>query len=545
MAVIQISKIQLRRGREQEEGIPQLASGELAWAVDTQKLFIGNGAVSEGSPQVGNTRILTEKDNIFELAQDYQYRENDTSIQTGLTTNYPVLRTLQQRLDEKVTNEEYGIYPNGLDQAANIQNAIDNLFLNPAYITRNNLRVTLEFLPGTYSISTTIFLPSNVTIVGAGIDKTVFQFTGLSQPVFRFINDSSTKTVRSTISSTTYINQPKNILLKGFTVTTGDPSVNGFKIDAVRDSIFEDIRIDGSYGDSGSNQSRGLDISALSSVVTTQRNQFVRMRFDGMKFSVHSKYDIRDNVFSNCEFINGFIGVLFGLDANLSSDGEEYGPRNNIISGCMFTNIDRQGIFVVNGYGNRSVTNNFINVGNDGGGNQNNETAIIRFDTNGNSSSDDIFDRRIMPYDTFNDLSSNNFNRAYVAEVQGKVHQEINSTNRVDLISSNIPIQFMRFPVDTDASIEISYLMKSTKTTAPQYNQVRKGKIHLVVDYLNIDLVQQHVRLVDEYEFVGEEFDDDNIIFTASINGGDVFVSYVNYNGSDTSMFEYSYRYLN
>ena len=264
-----------------------------------------------------------------------------------------------------------------------------------------------------------------------------------------------------------------------------------------------------------------------------------------MKFSVHSKYDIRDNVFSNCEFINGFIGVLFGLDANLSSDGEEYGPRNNIISGCMFTNIDRQGIFVVNGYGNRSVTNNFINVGNDGGGNQNNETAIIRFNTNGNSSSDDIFDRRIMPYDTFNDLSSNNFNRAYVAEVQGKVHQEINSTNRVDLISSNIPIQFMRFPVDTDASIEISYLMKSTKTTAPQYNQVRKGKIHLVVDYLNIDLVQQHVRLVDEYEFVGEEFDDDNIIFTASINGGDVFVSYVNYNGSDTSMFEYSYRYLN
>ena len=546
MAVIQISKIQLRRGKEQEEGIPQLASGELAWAVDTQKLFIGNGAVSEGSPQVGNTRILTEKDNIFELAQDYQYRENDTAIQTGLTTNYPVLRTLQQRLDEKVTNEEYGIYPNGLDQAANIQNAIDNLFLNPAYITRNNLRVTLEFLPGTYLISTTIFLPSNVTIVGAGINKTVFQFTGLSQPVFRFIADTSTKTSRQFIDDENKrIYQPKNIFLKGFTVQSGDPTVNGFQIETVRDSVFEDIKIVGSYGDSGSNQSKGLDISAFSSITTSERNHFVRMKFDGMKYGVYSTKDIRDNVFSNCEFVNGFIGVLFGPDT-LSSIGEEYGPRNNIIAGCMFTNIDRQGIFVVNGYGNRSVTNNFINVGNDRGGNQNNETAIIRFNTNGNSSSDDIFDRRIMPYDTFNDLSSTNFDRAYVAEVQGKVHQEINSTNRVNLGSSNIPIQFMRFPVDTDASIEISYLMKNTKTTAPQYNQVRKGKIHLVVDYLNIDLVQQHVRLVDEYEFVGEEFDDDNIIFTASINGGDVFVSYVNYNGgSDTSMFEYSYRYLN
>jgi len=545
MAVIQISKIQLRRGREQEEGIPQLASGELAWAIDTQKLFIGNGAVSEGAPQVGNTRILTEKDNIFQLAQDYQYREDDTAIQTGLNTNYPVQRTLQQRLDERVTNEEYGIYADGQDQTAKLQNAIDNLFLNPAYISRNNLRITLEFLPGTYLISSTIFIPSNVSIVGAGIDKTVFQFTGLSQPVFRFINDTSTKTSRSTIGSSTYINQPKNILLKGFTVNTGDPTVNGFKVDAVRDSIFEDIKIVGSYGDSGSNQSRGLDIYALSSIVTTQRNHFLRMKFDGLKFSVYSKYDIRDNVFENCEFINAFNGVVFGQGSDLSSTGELYGPRNNIISGSLFNNVDRQGIYVVNGYGNQSRGNNFVNVGNDGGGNQNNQTAIIRFEPNGNTAVDDIFDRRLMPFDTVNDLSSNNFVDTYIAEVQGKIYQEVNATNKINLVTSFIPIQFIRFAVDTDSSIEINYILKSVNAGAPQYNQVRKGKIHLVVDYLNIDLVQQHVRLVDEYEYVGEEFDDDNIIFTASISGGDVYVSYVNYNGSDTSVFEYNYRYLN
>ena len=47
MAVVQISRIQIRRGRKNTgSGIPQLASGELGWAVDSQELYIGNGAVS-------------------------------------------------------------------------------------------------------------------------------------------------------------------------------------------------------------------------------------------------------------------------------------------------------------------------------------------------------------------------------------------------------------------------------------------------------------------------------------------------------------------
>ena len=54
MAIVSISRIQIRRGRKgQGSGLPQLAGGELGWAVDTQELFIGNGAVSEGAPAVG------------------------------------------------------------------------------------------------------------------------------------------------------------------------------------------------------------------------------------------------------------------------------------------------------------------------------------------------------------------------------------------------------------------------------------------------------------------------------------------------------------
>lgn len=61
MAVTQISKIQVRRGRQ--ENLPQLAAGELGWAIDTQQLYIGNGTFSEGAPSEGNTEILTALSN--------------------------------------------------------------------------------------------------------------------------------------------------------------------------------------------------------------------------------------------------------------------------------------------------------------------------------------------------------------------------------------------------------------------------------------------------------------------------------------------------
>lgn len=548
MAVIQISKIQLRRGKEQEEGIPQLASGELAWAIDTQKLYIGNGAVSEGAPQVGNTRILTDKDNLFELAQDYQYRENNSAIQTGLQPNFPVQRTLQQRLDQRVTNEEYGIQPDGSDQTVKIQHAIDNLFLNPSYVNGNTLRVTLEFLPGTYIISSTIFLPSNVTIVGAGIDKTVFQFTGLSQPVFRFINETSTKTSRATLGSTTTLNQPKNSFLKGFSIITGDPTVNGFLMPAVRDSVFEDIKITGSYGDSGSNQSKGFEMQALSSVTTCKRNKFNRVITDGMKYPVYSLFDITNNVFTECEFRDAFQGFYLG-DNTESPVGKQYGPRYTIISGCIFEDIDRQGIYISKGYGNRSTDNVFRNVGNDGSGNSNNQTSIILFESHGNISVNDTFDRRISSSQIvaqYEDLSVSEIGtETYLPEVDGNVYQEMASTSRCILQGNTFsPIQLFRIPVTSDCSIEITYLLRSAKDTAPRYNQVRRGTLNLIVDYLNIDSVQQHVRLVDDYEYVGEEFDDDNIIFSATISGGNVIISYVNYNNLDRSVFEYKYKYL-
>lgn len=86
MAVVQISQIKHRRGVE--ENLPQLASAELGWAVDTQQLYIGNGTLAEGAPEVGNTRILTENDlpgiGVFVLADALT---NNTSSNANITSN--------------------------------------------------------------------------------------------------------------------------------------------------------------------------------------------------------------------------------------------------------------------------------------------------------------------------------------------------------------------------------------------------------------------------------------------------------------------------
>jgi len=57
MAVISISKIQVRRGLH--ENLPTLAGGEFGWSIDQRRLFIGNGTLAEGAPIPGLTEVLT------------------------------------------------------------------------------------------------------------------------------------------------------------------------------------------------------------------------------------------------------------------------------------------------------------------------------------------------------------------------------------------------------------------------------------------------------------------------------------------------------
>lgn len=205
MAVVQISRIQVRRGKENSgSGLPQLASGEMAWSIDAQNLWIGNGSVAEGAPKVGNTKILTQNDlgsngNILDLIK-YQYKKNDYSIVTGTAgANYPFIRDIQQKLDEVQTSvTDFGALGDGItDDTAAIQLAINQLFLNEINLTDTASRVALYFPAGKYIITSTLSVPSYATLIGAGKDKTIIQFedtntaSGTVPAVIQFVNDTS------------------------------------------------------------------------------------------------------------------------------------------------------------------------------------------------------------------------------------------------------------------------------------------------------------------------------------------------------------------
>ena len=110
MAVVQISKIQVRRGKKNAgSGLPQLSSGEIGWAIDTREMFIGNGSVAEGSPAVGNTKVLTQYDDLFSLADTYTYKKDESYLVTGASASSPVKRKLQDRLDAIVSGDAFGL----------------------------------------------------------------------------------------------------------------------------------------------------------------------------------------------------------------------------------------------------------------------------------------------------------------------------------------------------------------------------------------------------------------------------------------------------
>ena len=534
MAVVQISRIQVRRGQKNTgTGLPQLASGELAWAVDTQELFIGNGSVSEGAPYVGNSKILTTNDNILDLFEQYQYKQTDPTIRTGSDSNYPIVRTIQERLDERVSIAAFGAVGDegSNNDTAAFQRAVNQLYLNPATIGLYQGRFTLELGPGVYTLSSTVYIPSYASIVGAGQGRTVIRYTGTGS-AFEFIDDTST--VGNPVTTiTSYNNQPKNVLMKGFSLSITSANVTGFKLNSVRNSLFEDIGITGIWTTSTAIQANsiGFGMYALSSVVTCELNQFNRVSVNNVSYGVFAKQDIKNNAFNKINFKSLHMGVSFGVGANLSSAGGQFGPRNNTITDCIFEDVNRQGIKIANGTNNISSFNRFANVGNDLGGVANPLYGIIEFDTSGNFSSQDIFDRA-------GSLASTNLTTAYIGEVIGKTTFSNAITRQLAIGQTNDFITLFRLPLANTIGYEIDYVYQSAN-----FSRMRKGKIFIAVDKLH-----NGAQLVDEYEFVGAD-GETNLEFKAEMADSDlnstldtIKVSYKNTSVADNGTFIYSYK---
>jgi hypothetical protein len=169
MAVVQISRIQHRRGLEQD--FPQLASAELGWSVDTRRLFIGNGLISEGAPEEGVTEILTVYTDIIALLKTYTYKglAGGTTVITGASIMSPVTRTLQSKLDDVVSVKDFGVVGDGItDDTVAIQRALVNLWPTEQFNRAYSQHRTLLFPAGVYAVSDVIVVPPFVKLVGDG-----------------------------------------------------------------------------------------------------------------------------------------------------------------------------------------------------------------------------------------------------------------------------------------------------------------------------------------------------------------------------------------
>lgn len=518
MAVVQISRIQHRRGKKNTgTGIPQLASGELGWAVDAQELYIGNGAVSEGAPSVGNTRVLTEKDDILELAGQYAYKR-DSNFLTGVDSSSPVERTIQSKLDDIVDVRDFGATGDGSDQTEKLQRAIDQLFINSATKGIYSSRVELRIPAGEYKLTSPLYIPPFANIAGDGKGKTYFIAEG--EHAFRTVNETSTPGSYADDSTTDALNQARQITLKNFTVL--HTSYGGtMRLESCVDSLFENIEFLGQWntGDGIANDYTAVKLNAQTAAVTSSSNTFLNCDFYGFVNAVFSDYDISYN-----RFVNGKIdvcaqGFVLGTDTDIGGTipGKATGPMNNIIENYNFLNIDRQGIIIDHGRYNRSMNNTFIAVGNDGGNSSSATHSIIRFGDRSNTSVNDYFERTA-------DLTVNpafGFIN-YPPEVEGPKDYNNNfevSTALGDIISEEL---VMLLPADqTKGIVQVNYRYFAPLSVTDDV--VRDGQLTVVFDRSTTK-----ISLNDEYTTIGDPTRAEGLEFTAYLVSDKIEIKAVN-----------------
>lgn len=484
MAIVQISRIQHRRGRKlTSTGMPQLASGEIGWAIDTQELYIGNGSVSEGAPSVGNTKVLTEHDNIFDLAEQYSYKPTDSLW--GILT--PTARSLQSRLDDFVSVTNFGANGDGSDQTTEIQNALDSLYLNGEI----NNRVILYFPPGEYLISSVLSVPPYATIRGAGKDKTIFKSTNSN--IFKTVN--GTKDVDTTTPyNDSFPNQARYIDMADFTISLLGSNTALDVVDCVHSS-FKNIKFVGTWTTGGADDLlKAINLTTRETsagTVETKWNRFENLEIDSFHYPVYSDYDIRENTWKDCYIYMAKFGFSFGENTVLGEVGMVTGPLFNTIENCTFDMIDDQGILILHGEYNTSKGNKFFGVGNRGGISTVNVTPCITFASITNVSELDYFERtQDLTPNTAADLG---YNVNYIPEIEGRTLYNNRYANQISIGEQQFNQELLKFPVVNTGTIFVDYLYTD------EFNGiVREGTLSILIDNRN---GSENVMLNDEYNF--------------------------------------------
>jgi len=536
MAVIEIARIQVRRGQEQQTGIPQLAGGEFAWAEDTENLYIGLKR-EDGGARDANIRVLTENDaRLFSsfisdggINTGTQYVWNIDNARTITSSTFSVslptgdnkiTRTLQNKLDDFVSAADFGIISStvtdAIDCTTAIQTAIDHLFLNldvyngTTYDTDSSLKYNkkLLFPAGIYRVGGTIFIPKGTVIVGEGIDKTIIENITTGSGVFQTVDYDKRRTDPSlgkfdanTSSGATIITgpgQPSNIHIEGMTIrystsTNLTQHLSLLSLDCVDNATVRQVKFQGHHSviTQANAGYTGIDIRGYSEI-TSENIIIDDCEFTGLYYDVRSNYDTNHIVIQNNSFKYSKFGVAFSTSTNLLSTT---GPKYARLINNKFEEIENQGFYVgknTTGEATNHVSenNSYIRVGNYGyNETANTGTSVIKFETKGNASVNDYFDRQRWQDQHF----GGNYN--YYPLIDGRATIDLNSTNTATLTASS-STTIMRLPI-TGYSQYLNIKYNCSGSTIQ-----KSGNLHV---YIRPGTTPSDVKLVDEYNASGSD----------------------------------------
>lgn len=550
MAVVQISKIQHRRGKETITGLPQLASAELGWAIDTQKLYIGNGSVDEGAPAVGNTEILTEKTNIFELLDQYEFKGNtDATVQTGEFSNDPVKRTIQDRLDDIVSVKSFGALGDGsTDDTLAIQRAIDQIFLNSGDKFNPVSRRTLKFEAGVYKIIGTIYIPPYATLIGDGPDKTIIrmfpdvnELNPTGKPIFQTVGGNSTPGSYVQFASIQNITRPQKIEIRGITLDNDENTIR-YKplmyMDNMTESLIENCKFRGKWStlDGLDVDQVGIEIRGLGAL-TSENNVIRNCEFQQLSIGVYSIYDVKTIAINDSYFHFNHVGV--DLCRTSSGTGSQsQGPRNFIIAKNKFDKIDDFGIAVhkpnatVKPFGHTTTGNIFLDVSNNSNGQNSPQDAVIKFDNDLCESIGDFFERDA--YINESSLSAVPFKPNVAGYHYTKSRIKTEALAEVDA-----PTQIIKIPFTKDKIVYVDYLIVKSGTSQ---DTTRQGKLTITLNANDINVTDNysHTGITDGNVEWSADLDD----FDSTVGSETLLIKYRNPIGNGTGTLTYSLSYF-
>jgi len=452
LAIIEIAKIQIRRGQQSITGTPTLDAGEFGWAQDTETLWIGK-SVSEGAPNSNNTRILTENDlNLFSVTittSTYQYVG-----QIPLTAiSGSVNRTLQSKLDDAVSVLDFGP-DNSFGSTASynvstIQLAIDELFISSASTTDEAPagRVVLKFPAGTFNLNEHLLLPPYATIMGAGKGRTILNLTTSSSSLIKFCDADGSALTPGTLSS----KLPRNISIIGMTLKydSAIPATTALPLlvaDSAEDCYLIDVEFKGEYNfDSppASNEDYcGLEIAGQSYAYNTRGLIIDNCAFTNLFCGMKSDNDCEDVIVNNTKFDELSRGISYSEFVSTSTSVT--GPLRTKVSNSKFSNIQREGFYVGSAYGTDvethhiSTLNSYMNIG---GADDSPTTPVINFMTLANISDKDYMSR-------YAEVNSTSTVSALVGSwaVTGKAFLDNQTVHVADIVASTGTVTLVKLP---------------------------------------------------------------------------------------------------